>query len=311
MTKRTQGNDGLMSRQGGLSPVDGRPLRGVSRIIGAAAFMSALLLAQGCSYDFSQFGEDYPDAATDRADGQFGPIEPTDGGVLPRPDGANPITPLTDARVPITPENDARTPDEPSTDAGPGPDPQDAGTNRDAGSPEPADAGPVVPLECDPPGTLFEQNGCTGCHGPTAQGGLDLRRNDLEGLFVNTRSQAQGCQDRLLIDPNQPERSLLLQVVGAVPQPAGDACDIEMPNLAPADEACLVEWVEDIASGYVDEPDAFVATPLHSSLQKVKTLLNGGALTQAEYDRVAGAADEEEAMRALYRSWARRPSIPR
>ena len=27
--------------------MDGRPLRGVSRIIGAAAFMSALLLAQG------------------------------------------------------------------------------------------------------------------------------------------------------------------------------------------------------------------------------------------------------------------------
>ena len=154
------------------------------------------------------------------------------------------------------------------SDAGMPPARSDAGTGGQGDAAHMPDAdqepspGPDAgfPPQCDP-ATIFENNGCLGCHGPSASGGLDLRRDDLAGLFTNARSQTQGCQDRLLVDPINPERSLLLQAVGAAHQPQGDGCDLSMPEVSPRDQICLTDWVQSIADGMMTDPVPLRAHP--------------------------------------------------
>ena len=67
---------------------------------------------------------------------------------------------------------------------------------------------------------------------------------------------------------------------------------------------CITDWVRHLASEYEAEEDGFEFAPLRTSLQKVKTLMRGDAVTLEEVNRVANAPNEEEAMQALYRSWA-------
>ena len=277
-----------------------------------------LLATIGCTHDFDEFanqnplapnteqpgsGDETAGTITDPGPGEVRPGTGTEPGQGGETEGI-----ITDPGPGEVPPQDS--------DAGMPPARSDAGTGGQGDAAHMPDAdqepspGPDAgfPPQCDP-ATIFENNGCLGCHGPSASGGLDLRRDDLAGLFTNARSQTQGCQDRLLVDPINPERSLLLQAVGAAPQPQGDGCDLSMPEVSPRDQICLTDWVQSIADGYDDGPSAFEGSPLHSSLQKVKTLIHGDALTQEELNTVAGAQNEEAAMRTLYRSWTAGPNF--
>ena len=182
------------------------------------------------------------------------------------------------------------------------------------------DAGGDAFIDCDP-AQVFDRNGCIGCHGAASLGGLDLRAQDFARLMVDAPAQAEGCQNRKLLDVDRPSHSLILQVVGAVSPPAGDedSCQLVMPPLPEglipeADRACLTQWVEEVASDYrgdpIVEPEPETDT-LRSSLQKVKTLLRGDALTAEEYIQVSTAGDEGAATQALVRTWTNGPAFDR
>jgi len=190
---------------------------------------------------------------------------------------------------------------------------QDApdGNEQDGAAPEEqSDMGSLPEPDCDP-GAVFQNHGCTGCHGEQASAGLDLRNPENGHYMVNTRAHTGGCRDRLLIDPRRPEHSLFLQAVGAAEPPDDDSgtCNVVMPY-PPADplsideKACVTAWVHHLASEYEVDDINPELSPLRSSLQKVKTLLRGDAVTEEEVRQVANANDEYEAMRTLYHSWA-------
>ena len=163
------------------------------------------------------------------------------------------------------------------------------------------DAQPIDPSTCDP-AEIFQRNDCTNCHGAASLGGLDLRSQDFARLMADAPAQAEGCQNRKLLDVDRPEHSLILQVVGATEPPAGDedSCQLVMPPLPSgilpeADRTCLTQWVDDVAEEYRGDPSEVpepVIDTLRSSLQKIKTLLRGDAVTAGEYAQVVNAADE-------------------
>ena len=229
---------------------------------------------------------------------------PDDGGVLedPSDDDVVPADPSDDDIVPEDPSDDEVVPADPSDDDVVPEDPSDDGRG-----------GPDEDLldGCSPQ-AVFERNGCntSGCHGNDPQAGLDLRITDLAPRMAGAESQSNECRNRLLIDPNYPERSLILQVVGAEPPPAGDddSCQIVMPPggspLPNDDRECLARWVHDVAEDYRTDEDVFQPTPLAASMQKVKTLLTGGAVTQNEITQVAAATNERQALKALFSDWA-------
>lgn len=178
----------------------------------------------------------------------------------------------------------------------------------------------IDPTECNP-AEVFERNGCQDCHGASALGGLDLRGPNLDRLLVDAPAQAEGCQTRTLLDVDHPEHSLILQVIGATEPPAGDddSCQLVMPPLPDglipeADRTCLTQWVHEVAEDYrggpIETPEPMVST-LRSSLQKVKTLLRGDALTAAEYNQVVTASDEDVAIRTVVESWTTGPAFDR
>ena len=103
----------------------------------------------------------------------------------------------------------------------------------------------------------------------------------------------------------------MLQAIGAVEPPNGDddACQLIMPlppspQISEADKACITDWVQQFAEAPEPIDNGFEATPLRASLQKVKTLMRGDAVTPAELAQVRNANNEQTAMRDLYRSWA-------
>ena len=200
--------------------------------------------------------------------------------------------------------------DEPPVDSGPDsidlgapvPPTDMAANDATTSDPTEADASVSTPeIGCEPR-RIFQQNGCLNCHGEQPQAGLNLGQDNLAQSMLNTRSA--DCPDRLLIDPITPEYSLLLQVVGAGNRPEGDQCNIVMPEISNADKQCLTQWINESVSEYEPPDEDFEITPLRSSLQKVKTLLRGDSVTEAELGQVANAPDEQSAMRTLYRSWS-------
>lgn len=191
----------------------------------------------------------------------------------------------------------------PAADAGPRP---DAGPPPDSGLPP--DGGPA----CDPP-VVLAQSGCAnaGCHAPPVAGGLDLVAPDPAARLVGAAATTGGCQGRLIIDPQQPARSLMLQAIGAADAPGGaeDACQPIMPpqgGLSAADRACLTTWVHDLIAeaGPVAPVDPFEPTPVAAAVTKVKTLLTGLAPTG---DEIAAVQADPAALRGLVQGWIATP----
>ncbi len=161
---------------------------------------------------------------------------------------------------------------------------------------------------------VFAAQGCTDCHlevSPAA--GLDLASPELGARMIGAPAHTASCQDRLLIDPSRPERSLLLQAVGATNPPGGveDACQLVMPpgRDGQADlelRACLTDWVYGVAAAQ-PPPAPFEPTPVEAAVGKVKALLDGSAPTAQE---IAQVAADPGAMRALVERWTS-PENPR
>ncbi|MGB0648333.1 MAG: hypothetical protein ACPGQS_14205, partial [Bradymonadia bacterium] len=130
----------------------------------------------------------------------------------------------------------------------------------------------------------------------------------------------EGCQSRKLIDVNRPSHSLILQVVGATEPPAGaaDSCQLVMPPqpaalIPQADRDCLNVWAVEVADDFrgEDPPEQETQIELRTALQKVKTILRGSALSEAELFSVQSAADERTGIEALVRDWAQGPEFER
>jgi len=110
-------------------------------------------------------------------------------------------------------------------------------TRRDAG---PADAGPPA-VACDFRGLMQQKCGNLNCHGAPAQAtGLDLTSAGLANRLED-RTGSSGCPDHLLIDKDDPEKSMLYLKV------TGTECGVRMPlggMLTKDEEACVLTWIE-------------------------------------------------------------------
>lgn len=176
-------------------------------------------------------------------------------------------------------------------------------TTPDPTPPDPACVSEVLP-----------QFGCTGCHNTeSAAAGLDLTGDELGARLIGAAAHTASCRDRVLIDPQRPERSLMLQAVGAVAPPGGaeDPCQLIMPPNAegPADlelRACMTDWIFGIAVAQPPPAD-FQPTPVAAAVTKVKALLDGEAPTADELQR---ATDDPAELRAMVDAWAN-PQNPR
>jgi len=165
------------------------------------------------------------------------------------------------------------------------------------------------PPTCDV-APVLERNSCSagGCHAAPIQGNLDLSGDDLGERLLNAPAHAIGCEGRRLIDGRDWTKSLLLTAIGAESalMIEGDTCAVSMPPLgfpemSSEDKECLSTWVERVASLDPGEPTEPAGPPpsLASALRKVKTLIQGGEVTEAEL-----AQAEAEGLQPVIQSWA-------
>lgn len=170
-----------------------------------------------------------------------------------------------------------------------------------------------TPPEPDCLDAVLAADGCSGCHGPGGQGGLDLTSEGRHQRLVGVEATAQSCAGRVLIDPADPQRSLLLQVVGAAPAPGGgdDPCQLRMPlggvEASPETQACLTTWVDAIALAHQPvDVQPFEPSPVESALTKVKALINGQPPTADELRQVSA---DPASLRALVDGWTAGPDF--
>jgi len=114
----------------------------------------------------------------------------------------------------------------------------DGGTVATAPAPAPA---PAPAAGCDFRGLMQMKCGNASCHGaPGSSTGLDLTSASL-ATRVAGRKGASACGDKLLIDKDQPEASLLYLKV------TGSSCGARMPlggALTASEQACVLSWIE-------------------------------------------------------------------
>ncbi len=160
-------------------------------------------------------------------------------------------------------------------------------------------------------------NGCTNtnCHGKQFQGGLDLASPDLAARVVGVKSTSDACSGQLLVDPANPDASLLLTLVDAKRFAAApDRCGVLMPfgseqGLLDDDLSCVENWVRAVASSTTEPvtPAApFEPVGPESYAAKVKTLLTGGAVTADELDQVT---KDPSALTPLVAGWMKEPQF--
>ena len=162
-----------------------------------------------------------------------------------------------------------------------------------------------------------EQNGCSAsvCHGKQYQGGVDLLTPGIARRLVGARSTTQACAGQLLIDPKNPDDSLILRLVDAKRFAASPGqCGVMMPygsseGLTGSDLSCVESWVRAAAKASIDDmPPEIPFEPIgvESYLAKVKTLMTGGAVTDDELTRVRSDAS---ALGSLLDEWQTKPAF--
>lgn len=81
------------------------------------------------------------------------------------------------------------------------------------------------------------------CHsGSNPTGELDLSAKGIESRLVGVASKSNGCETRLLIDPNDVNKSFLLEKL----ESSLPACGVQMPqtgDISPQELACIRTWV--------------------------------------------------------------------
>jgi hypothetical protein len=102
-------------------------------------------------------------------------------------------------------------------------------------------AGTVPAAACDFRGLVQMKCGNANCHGAPASGtGLDLTSASL-AMRVEGRKGTSACTDKLLIDKDHPEASMLYLKV------TGTSCGAKMPlggALTESEQSCFLSWIE-------------------------------------------------------------------
>lgn len=160
--------------------------------------------------------------------------------------------------------------------------------------------------ECNITVTLA-RNGCTqsGCHGASYVGGLDLASQGLAERLVDVRSQTASCSGHLLIDPADPEKSLMLEVINPDAIHAGGVCTQQMPMgrdaMSDDDRACVAQWVQEVVDAYEPpEVDVFQPALPETYAAMAKTLLTSQPLTASE---MGGLAANPDILRTYVEGW--------
>ncbi len=103
----------------------------------------------------------------------------------------------------------------------------------------------ICPSGIDVPADILASASCSnlGCHSAdTPNIAPDLASPNVEERLINIPTS--GCDDRLLIDPNDPMASYLLESLSPSP-----ACGNQMPiggSLTPEELACVKQWIENL-----------------------------------------------------------------
>ena len=250
--------------------------------------------------------------ATACSDKPRAPVDAQGGTASPDPSGpSDPEEPAQPGK-PSRPSKPSRPDDDQSEEGEPSD--SDASTPED----EPADASSDgdVPVEgCDMT-AILRKNACSsgGCHGEQPQGGVDLLSPGIEQRLVGVASTTGACAGRLLVDPAQPEESLILQLIDPVSFAKADHCGVMMPfgsraGVSAGDLSCFQQWVGTMSRDVPSSgppPVVFVPVAVESYTSKVKTLLTGGALTDAELKQVAA---EPGALKELANGWIATPEF--
>ena len=168
---------------------------------------------------------------------------------------------------------------------------------------------------------------CAGCHDNER---LNLKTGSLEEFaarLVNQASGSEACAGELLVDPDQPERSLLLKLINAGRTEA--SCIAKMPlgsnGVAPEHFETFKAWVDRLIVAYrqnggmnnggPNEPpvtsDRAQPADVFAVLRKAKYLIAGTAVTAEE---LAAARDpqgglNQSAFQTLVREWLASPDF--
>ena len=145
--------------------------------------------------------------------------------------------------------------------------------------------------------------------------GIGTRRTSIllsDGLgerLVGKPSTAASCDGHAIIDPQEPERSLLLTRVR--PGSCGGIMPPGTEGIRDEDYACLADWVEHFAEEIEPVPedefcDEFEEVRPEIYVSKVKTLMTG---ERASADEVARVEADPAALRALAREWIDTPAF--
>lgn len=190
-----------------------------------------------------------------------------------------------------------------------------SGGLTDSGSDDSSGGTPDEP-DCDLQAVFAKpDNGCTnaGCHGVQHVAGLDLASAGLGERLVGRSSATVACGDRLIIDPNDIDASLLLTQI--TPEGVAGGCGVIMPlgsqGVSNEDYACIADWAEHFAETS-DPPeeedfcDEFEPSSPRAYVSKVKTLLTGQRASAAE---VAAVEADPGALRGLAESWMDTPEF--
>lgn len=187
----------------------------------------------------------------------------------------------------------------------------DAGEDGDEG-----DADPSAP-DCDLQAVFaHEDNRCTtqGCHGVQHAAGLDLVSEGLGERLVGRPSATLACADRLLVDPIEPARSLLLTQL--TPEGVEAGCGVLMPvggedGVSDEHLECIAQWVEHFAQTVeplppIDYCDEFEPSMPAVYVSKVKNLMTGRRASTEEVERVR---DDPAVLAELARQWVQTPEF--
>lgn len=158
-------------------------------------------------------------------------------------------------------------------------------------------------------------NGCSnaGCHGARFQS-VDLASPGVEQRLFDVASRSKACDGELLVDPTDPDNSLLLRAIDpvrfrsapcGVMMPFGNADGVSAPTLE-----CFEGWVKSMVQRG-SSPPGEIAVPFEpvgpeSYVNKVKTLLIGSAANSAE---VAKVQQNPAALRDLIAGWLDNPEF--
>lgn len=175
-------------------------------------------------------------------------------------------------------------------------------TPKSTPTPEPT-APPVTGVDCSDMQTFMLNSdlNCTvsGCHSASpsqaAKIALTGTIDDLALRLGDVTSVNSNCAGEKVIDLSNPSNSLLLKIIDP---DSGVQCATKMPiggpALSPEHFQCFEQWVDDIASLAVvpvpPEIDPFESVSGFSALNKVKSILHGGAVTDEDMERSVTAS---------------------